>query len=363
MAETIIITSNEPWEDVWVSKHHYANELTKLGYEVYFVDPPPKWNLFNLFSFSGKKKKLKEGLYLVTYKNNFPIRVFKKLFLRVNDYLNAWKISKLISEKKNTIWWQFDPFRFVYTDFFENSRRIYHVVDPYQHIWSDKKIAAKADLLILISKEYCSYYSSLKKNILCIPHGISQEEYNITESLTEQFRCIYGIYILFAGTIANDINIDLLSDIAANFSNTLLLLGPLKLTDEKKIAKYNELLKNNNVKWIGQKKADELKNYIKASAICIVPYHFENEGLRASSLKIMNYIAQKKIVITTKSSGFEPLLGKGIYCATDERAFISLIEKGLNNDLLCDEHEITEYLKAVQYPILIDRILKKLNEG
>ena len=46
--KNIIIVSNEPWGDIWYSKHHYAYELNKTN-QVLFIDPPRKWSFWNLF--------------------------------------------------------------------------------------------------------------------------------------------------------------------------------------------------------------------------------------------------------------------------------------------------------------------------
>ena len=46
---TIFLFSNEPWSDMWYSKHHYAAELAKR-HEVYFVNMPERWRPTDLFS-------------------------------------------------------------------------------------------------------------------------------------------------------------------------------------------------------------------------------------------------------------------------------------------------------------------------
>ena len=43
-----IVVSPQSWGKMFISKHHYAVELSKLGYEVFFVNPPKENKLGGL---------------------------------------------------------------------------------------------------------------------------------------------------------------------------------------------------------------------------------------------------------------------------------------------------------------------------
>ena len=85
---TILIVSNEPWGDVWFSKQHYAYELSKMGHQVFFINPTSRWSIKNLFSFSVKLNQTNENITLVNYQNNFPQTIFNKFFTKLNDLIN-----------------------------------------------------------------------------------------------------------------------------------------------------------------------------------------------------------------------------------------------------------------------------------
>ena len=57
LPHTIFLTSNEPWGDVWFSKQHYANELAKMGHQVYFLNAPTGWSPKNLFRINLRVEK------------------------------------------------------------------------------------------------------------------------------------------------------------------------------------------------------------------------------------------------------------------------------------------------------------------
>jgi hypothetical protein len=42
--KTIFIVAQEDWGDMFISKHHYASELAKMGNEVYYINGPDQRN-------------------------------------------------------------------------------------------------------------------------------------------------------------------------------------------------------------------------------------------------------------------------------------------------------------------------------
>ena len=48
LGKKAIVVSPQSWGKMFISKHHYAVELSKLGYEVFFVNPPKENKLGGL---------------------------------------------------------------------------------------------------------------------------------------------------------------------------------------------------------------------------------------------------------------------------------------------------------------------------
>ncbi len=359
---TIIITSNEPWGDVWFSKQHYANELALLGYEVYFLNPHREWSPSNLFSFSVTQKTISAKLTVISYKNNFPIRVFPTLFLKLNDLFNSWKIKKATRQKKLVIWWQFDPFRFVNIHFFSNIKRIYHIVDPYQHIWSDKEIEKKADILVSVSNYYLNDYKASKKPYLYIPHGISFSEEKIDPAATVEIHSQYGDYhIIFVGTVTADVDLELLAEFAKELPQyKMLLIGPLALADSEKYL-FNELCQLPNVIYSGSVHSSALKNFISLAKVGIVPYKNKLiENKHRTPLKIMNYLAQNLPTVTTINFELQELNDRYIFVAESKAKFIEHIKLLLEGKIQTDRGDLNRFKDKVRYPVLIETILKAL---
>jgi hypothetical protein len=358
----IIIVSNEPWGDVWFSKHHYANELAKLGNTVFFVNPVGKWKLKNLFSFKSEIIEITENLFVVNYFNNVPIRLFPFFFKKITDQINSRKIWKHIPKNTSVLVWQFDIFRFIYAPKIASIKRIYHVADPYFNQKNDAKLASNSDLIICTSKNFTPIYKEKypSKKIIHIPHGISKDEFQTNPVIIKKLQEKYGEFIILTGTISRLTNISLLLLVAKNTSHQIVIAGILSIVGDEK---WNELIKLNNVSFVGAINGKELKNWIAASSICLVTYIFDLSNYNhnsSSSLKILNYLAQQKAIISTLDGELPILKDKAIFTAKNEEEFIDFVQKGINGKLTIEKELIERFLHEQTYPILIHKIGQEL---
>lgn len=358
---TILITSNEPWGDVWFSKQHYAYELSKLGYQVYFINPTNKWNWLNIFSFKVNYAATSyENITIVNYKNNFPQTIFKKFFTKINDFINCIKLNKNIALNDfNLIWWKFEPYRFLSSFPFNKNKHIYHVVDPYSFLWQDVYQMKSADLTVCINPKYYDYYLTKyrEKKIILIPHGISGDEFEENVEDVNLIKEKLGDFAVLIGSITEDIDLKLLKKVAESNIN-LVIIGTEIIKNES----WERLKELENVSYLGEVHAKKIKNYIAASKAGLVSYKFKNtiDKNTRTPLKIMNYLAQKKPIITSLKTTLDDLERKGIYHAEDTNEYLELIKKALHNQLYVDENRIKEYLSRHKYPSLINKILNQL---
>lgn len=343
---------------MWMSKHHYANELANLGFEVFFINPPEAWSLKNLVT---KPKIRKEGkVNVVTINNKYPIVASVSRALR-NDRLNLIALRSVGILNDKSLVWNFDGRRFAGP----GCKMIYHIVDYNKSTLLDDLISKNSDLIVCTSERFTEDYQNVSCQKIVIPHGVSSEEFRVNLEEKERIKKKYGNFILSIGSFSKKSNLELLQLTADSFPEyTLLLLGQNHL---KKQEDWQKLINSNNVNYIGIVPAKELKNYISAAALCLTCYHFDhasrvNSGA-ASSLKNMHYLAQNKVTISTLANDIDHFQNRGIYSARNNRDFISLINKGLEGNLLIETDLIQSEFKALLYPKLIQKILTQLING
>ncbi|MCC7331307.1 MAG: glycosyltransferase [Flavobacteriales bacterium] len=358
--EKVIVFSNEPWGNIWYSKHHYANELSKLGHTVYFVNPSYKWRFSNLFSFRTTTNTINKNLIVVNYKNNFPITIFKRFFSVLNDIINSYKLTKVIHSNEKILVWQFDVFRFEKLFFFPNQKRIWHVTDPLMWHSNDNVIAKYSDLIVCTSISHIEYYTSRhpSKKVIHVPHGISEDEFYSDIESVEAIKRKYNDFLLLVGTINESVEFTLLEEIAKKATIPLLIIGSdisLSAIDKEK---WERLKSIKNIVHIGVVPGQEIKNWISASKICIVAYNFNHP--HQSSLKILNYLAGQKPIVSTLDGEFLELKNKAIFTAKNIPDFIKILQDGIENKLDVNRDSITTELIKRKYSSLISQILKHL---
>ena len=348
----IIITSNEIWGPIWFSKQHYANELSRMGYRVFFVNSPKKWQIRNLVHSDFVLKQEQESLWSVSYQNRLPVRVFPSLMLWLNDFMNSRLLERKLKLSDEVLWWQFDPFRFVRVSLKRTVKRIYHVTDEFKMHQTDLPIARRSDLIVGTSRPHYEYYLSyFPRKTIHIPHGVSAKQLALSEYEKD------GSKILLVGTMNEDYDLALLSSLAnENPERILEIIGPLNFESEEQKFKFKELRQMSNVNYVGPIPQGDLITYIKEAKVCISVYQF---GLSRvlSSLKILNYLAAGKPVVTSVAQGFEELEGKGVFFAANQKDFISKVDQILEGSLKVNFEALDSFLTTRSYQRLIKTIL------
>lgn len=282
---------------------------------------------------------------------------------KMNDFFNGRKIRKsIVLKESETIWWKFEPFRFLSKYPFNDSKQIYHVVDPYMHFWQSNYQAQNSDLIVCTSPKYLSFFQEKSNSkTLHIPHGISDDEFKLDTSRIEQLKNEYGDYAIFIGTVGNDIDIELIKKIIDR-SIKILIIGSENNTSKE----WAELRSSNLLCCLGIMHAKELKHFIAASKVGLVTYNSisnRKNQVSRSPLKALNYLAQCKATITTIDSEISELEGKGVFLAKDHGDYLNLVVKAMNDQLPIDQAKINNYLTKHRYPNLIESILNQLDNA
>lgn len=362
----VVIASNEPWGDQWFIKHHYANELSKMGFEVIFLNPVEGWSVSGFFDKTVETSSISENLSLAKYKNPLPLRLFPDSALKYNDRVNAKKLLPLAKGKKIVLW-QFDAFRFAHNFFGVGSKKIYHVADHYHDLPFDRLNAENADLIVCVSETFMDYYRSFGKPIVYIPHAVSDAEFKSDARKAETLQKNFGDYFLHAGTINDRIDLGIFESVAESFpEKNVLLIGPDKIHDASKRARFNKLVERSNVHAPGIVAGDSVKNYVAGADACLLAYDFnevQTLGPITSSLKVLNYLAQKKPIVSSSEIEYPELIEKGLFIAKDKESYIRQLRAVLSAEKQVDATVVDEFLARHSYVKFIRDILEELDKS
>lgn len=336
--QTILVTSNEPWGDLWYSKQNYAYELSKKN-TVYFINPPTKWRPKNLVSNPITEGSYNENLHYINYENFLPLR--SDFLHKLNNKLVSKHLQKYFHKKGITdyIVWAFDPLRLYNHKQLGAKLGIYHCVDYYYFQYlGEHELCTNSDFLFATSQRFLDDYTKYKAPKEVVPHGISSEEFETKQEELDNLDVDIKDYALYVGVIDHRMDFSLLEKAILKFPEVpFLFVGPVKLyhrpikeADLEAAKRIFEEKKYPNLHAIGSRHFKTLKNYIKKAKFCISFMDTEYHANMVHHHKTLVYLTQGKPIFGPVFSEYKSM-GDIIYMDNDGDKQLDLISNFLAN--------------------------------
>lgn len=309
--KTAIIVSPQAWGKMFISKHHYAVELAKLGYLVYFVDPPIETRFFRIPKIQIIDTEYKN---LKVVKSNLFFSYYFKFHLAFLHHLLIVVHRKLLLRKFG------NPSLIISFDLINNfplkglnGKRVFFAADEPR---SDKKLmsANGADLIVSVSQHILDIYQRNYPNTqkLLVNHGVADE---FLLDFSGESKKYEGINVGLSGNFMfSDIDYPTLTKIILENENIKFhFYGPTEfnesniganITDEYLVF-YEVISKALNVILHGVlNKYDLAKelNQMDAFLICYHPVKSQSSG--SNSHKILEYLSTGRVIISSNFSSY-----------------------------------------------------------
>jgi len=354
-SQTILIVSNEPWGDVWYSKHNWAYELSKKN-KVFFINPPTNWKLSNLWGLKINISSYTESLQILKYQNILPYTRFSILY-KLNNFLVSKRIKRWLQKNglNNYIFWTFDPYRFSNPKLLSPLFSIYFIADKYQ-TKKEHDLINNVDYFISVSAELTKELPI--NNSLILSHGISMSEFDVEEDVELKD------YVLYVGNIDYRIDHELIKKMLLKFKDQqFLFIGQL-------LGRYNnqtfkEIFIENkfpNVIYKPPIHFKKLKNYIAKAKVCIAPMLLEVNGNNINHHKLLQYMALGKPILVPQFIDYQN--NKLVYTYNNHDEGIEQLVKILNeeeNYFIVEER--IKFAKQFTYENLIKKVEQFLTES
>lgn len=178
---TIYVISLQPWAGFKLSKHHYAEELARLGHDVYFIEPTISGLGLGAIQIEGTEVP---GIRVVRYAG----RLLRWLRFNRRDWYDAVakrKIRQIITEIEVApdIVWDFDGhYQFADLAPFGDGIKIFHPVDSLLPGFTSHK---NADVLLSLSQDFVEAVGAPTIPTRLIPHGLNRIHENRARAIVE----------------------------------------------------------------------------------------------------------------------------------------------------------------------------------
>ncbi len=358
----IVIVGQQPWDvEIGSNCKDIALEMAKHNRVLYVNSPLDRITLLKRKNEAKIKKRIEvikhQQNSIVPIKNNlwnlYPDELIEsinwisihsvfKYFNKRNNKKLAKTIQKAINELqfKNVILFNDnDMFRCFYLkEYLQPAISIYYSRDFMLAVdyWKkhgeklEPKLIAKSDICVANSVYLANYCKKYNANSFYVGQGCELEPFNNAKntSTPTDIATIHQPIIGYVGALQNlrlDIHIiDHIATLKPHWS--VVLVGP-----EDEAFKKSTLHLHSNVYFLGAKDPIELPAYINSFDICINPQIVNQVTIGNYPRKIDEYLAVGKPVVATKTEAMS-IFSNYVYLAESKEAYLSLIEKALEED-------------------------------
>ncbi len=345
--KVIVIVAQEDWGEMFVSKHHYALELARLGNLVYYVNGPDQRSSLTPGEVKIEPSEIHPCLFLVTHRFFYPY-IIKFHATALHEKLVRIHIKNIFRKikRKVDVVWSFDISNTMPLKSFPSACiRIFMPVDePLQPIAI--KAGEGADIIFSVTYEILEKYHEYEVPKHFINHGVS-EKFIQNGPLTEEPN--NPIRIGLSGNMLRpDIDHATLLKIIQGNSNILFdIWGTVNhLNSNLIIPEYaskaalkfvTDLSQLENVIMHGQLKSELLAQGLKTVDGFLICYDLKKDQSKGTNYhKVLEYLATGKVVIANNITTYGRFPG-----------LVEMIESRENNNEL---------------PQLFDKVVKNIRQ-
>lgn len=330
-SKNILIISPEGWGKSFVSKHHYASELARMGNHVFFLNPP---------STGFKVRQENPNLTIVDYKNKY------RGLGRLPKFLSAILIKKELKSIEQSlstnfdIIWNFDSSRFFNLSKFSDKLRICHIVDMSENFHRDT-LAQTADICFCTSDYIAKTLQPYNHEVHKIHHGYqlktilktTHQDINLVKS-GEGIVQVGYVGNLSRGCIDWDVILALVEHFPKVQFNFIGAYQPSNLARNglsKEI--LNKLKTAKNVHLLGAKESHLIPSYLAKFDILLCVYKMESDedyAQHSNLHKTMEYMGSGKVIVTSYVDEYKNNLDLLQMCTKNE-AIVPTFEETLKH--------------------------------
>ena len=256
----------------------------------------------------------------------------------VNDILSL-MLDRFLSERVLSDWmfWYYTPMAYSFAKNHIPCFIIYDCMDelsafkfaPVELISLEKKLMEKADLVFTGGHSLFNAKKSFHTNIYPFPSSIDKEHFGKARGEMiepNDQKDIKGIKLGFFGVIDERFDINLIRRIAEKKPEwQLILIGPIVKISE------DDLPRNNNIHYLGQKCYSELPAYLSHWHVALIPFLLNESTRYISPTKTPEYLAAGKPVISTPIRDVIDPYGVNnlVHICGNYKGFINAVEQEL----------------------------------
>lgn len=349
----ILCFSSTDWKGWWGSRQQIMTRLAKRGYQIYYVEQSaglehvlkyPDLRERRRKQFCGDVSDLDDQIKIITPPILLPFRYSSLTINKINMWtMKIWIMKNVnIHPLENIILWMYKPEFYKLIGCFNELIKVYHCIDEptvntrgrKRNIIKlmDDQLVKNVDVVFANSLPTFQKKRKLNPNTYRIPSGVDYDLFkkanNPDTNTYPEILKIPPPRIGYCGRINERLDyetLEYLSQFKPNWS--ILFIGDT-YPWTKKSKRLKQLSRYGNVYFLGKVPYIKMPEVIKGLDVCILPYVNDERGYYRSPLKLYEYLASGKPVVSMdhpEAKEFEDF----ILIANDKKGFIESVDCAL----------------------------------
>ena len=317
--EDIICISSIDWDFIWQGHQEIMTRLARNGNRVLFIENTGVRtpNFRDLGRIKSRISNWKRGIHGIRKIEN-GLYVYSPIVLP----FPYWKVARFINKRlmfsvlfkwlkvvgfSEPVVWVFLPtgLSLDLINELDPKALIYYCIDSFQASSKDarkikateEKLIRQSDLVFATSDKLLNYCKQYNDKVYYFPFGVNLDNFlsvrnkdtTTPKDMTDVKKPVAG----YIGGIHKWIDFDLLKHVISyNKDVSFVFCGPVQVNIDK-------LKGLPNVKFLGQKKTEELPAYVREFDIALIPYRITDYTRNVYPTKLNEYLSLGKRVVST----------------------------------------------------------------
>ena len=357
----IVYFGNEWFAENRTSSHHIARHLAAHADVLYVDSPGMRAPTASARDLSRIWRKLSQAVQKPTrvlpslWHCTVPQLPWRKLpgAAWANRWFGAWAVRRAIrlTGIREPVLWFVVPHPSFMLDAVPHTLAIYYCIDDYAahpgvdmaHITAcDALLTQRADHVFVAPPALVDAKRRVNPATSFSPHGVDVELFARAQAaetvVPARAAALKGPVIGYFGLIAAWTDIELIEWLAVQRPHwNFLLVGHAHVA-------VDGLARLPNVSLVGAQPYESLPGWAKAFDVAIIPYRMNRQVMNANPLKLREYLATGKPVVTVPTPEVDRFKGV-LSIAADREEFLAAVEASLND---MDSNAVARRMSAVQ---------------
>jgi glycosyltransferase involved in cell wall biosynthesis len=348
--QSILCFAPGPWQDMWRSRHQIMSRLAQSN-TVLWVEPRPalrrmRQALAGQVSWRPGPQHVRDGLHV--FHSPIWLPSTGPRLLRTNaDRLYRASLKRAMRRlgMDQPILWLYLPEMVAIIGQYAERLVVYHVVDEYSEYAGiprsylsyqrqcEEQMLRQASVVITTAP---ALYESKRRDsgkTFLVPNAVDYDGFQRTLSDRVPSVALAALpqpVIGYVGAMNDKLDYDLLLAVAkARPHWSLALVGTANVGAAQDAAAFAELRSLANVHVVGAVAVAEVPAYMAACQVCLLPYKINERTRNISSLKLYEYLACGKPIVSTNIPAAAE--GQGLVAVATSDDFVSAISEALRD--------------------------------